>query len=318
MMIPQVWLPGVLALLTVTSAALAAPAVMSQAQKAQAHIDLATAYFAEKNFATALEELRVAMPLLAESPAQFPVLFNVARCLEEMHRDSEAIAAYETYLQTADDGPRRERAKAALKVLRARTLGHLRLTCQPTRTALTVSGLGSVPCPFDADVAAGPLTIEGRAAGYQTHRSKVDLVAGGFIERTITLLVETPKGAGAPVSDPAPPSTNSAVATEAAPQTPESRLGPMLVIGGGGLLLVAGGVLHAMAVGAQQDAESKPRGAARTSATDDYETLRAATLGSYAVGALVTGVGLWLFLAPGESPGASAATGGPRGFGFTF
>lgn len=170
---------GALAVMALVSTSVAAPGAMSPAQKAQAHIDLASAYFAEKNFATALEELRIALPLLAESPAQFPVLFNVARCLEEMHRDAEAITAYEAYLQSADDGPRRERATTAVAALRARTLGHLHLTCQPARTSLTVTGHGQVSCPFDGDVAVGTLVIEGRATGYKPHRSEVAVVGGG-------------------------------------------------------------------------------------------------------------------------------------------
>lgn len=78
--------------------------------------------------------------------------------------------------------------------------------------------------------------------------------------------------------------------------------------------------MHALSVSAKEDAESKPKGDARDSAAEDYRTLRAATLGSYAVGALVAGVGLWMFLTPADGPAASAATGGPRplGLGFTF
>lgn len=87
---------------------------------------------------------------------------------------------------------------------------------------------------------------------------------------------------------------------------PRSR-GSLMITGGGVLLLAAGGVFHALAVRSRDRAEglpAMPPGVpypAYDSEVDTFEKQRAAAIGFYAAGAVVTGVGLFLMMRSGKA-----------------
>jgi len=288
-------------------AASAAATQSHQARKAQAYVDLAASFFQEKSYAEALAELRKAEPLLAGDPAQAAVRFNIARCLEEMKRPGEALAAYGLYLVSDDQGPKRARAEAAVTKLKAEHFGRLGLTCLPEGAMVTLEGgpeglKEERRCPVSAELPAGQYAAWIRAAGHDERRIELVLSVGQARVERVELRKFAPMAPepAAGASRPAPaPVRAAAVEAPVQPAPAEGGRGPWpwVALGTGGLALVGGGVLHVMMAGARDDAaKTAPGSAARADKTDTFETLRTGALVGYGVGAAVTGVGVWLLL----------------------
>ena len=168
--------------------------------RAQAYVDLATGFFREGDFASALVNLRNAEPLLENDPAQPAARFNIARCLEEMARPDEAISAYQLYLSSGEVGPRAERAKATLE--RLRRIGRLAIRCEPAGVHLEIEGVGGRECPTALLLAPGHYGIAASTPGHHATRRDVVVASGDRREEVFSLPAIV---AGAGQASPPPP-----------------------------------------------------------------------------------------------------------------
>jgi len=157
-------------------------------KKVQTYLDLSGDLFKAGDFEGALTELR-----RAEALSDLAVVrYNIARCLEELHRDGEAIAAFEKYLAlndtTAGAPERQKRAQDTIPRLQATaaaalpsTLGSLEIACPTAGSSVMVIGLMQTPvgCPWKSDkVPAGAYDVQTMAPGHQPVLTRAEVAAG--------------------------------------------------------------------------------------------------------------------------------------------
>ncbi len=265
-----------------------APASDPSIGMAQAAIDQASDRFRAGDFALALEALTTAEPLAAASnqPALAAIRFNISRCLEELKRHREAIAAYERYLLMPDEPHRKKRAVVAIAALEERAYGRLSVSCLPREARLAITGLEGrqVSCPFDSRrVEPGP------------HRVSVSAI--GFAPQARDVLVELGKTAHLDaVLVPIAPEASTPVALG-----PERPLWPFAVLSLGVAALGGGAYLMGSAAEHRDDAEGRPPGSARSAVIDTYETRETLSIVSFGVGLIALTIGgLGLAMEPSE------------------
>ncbi len=284
----------------------------SAVAKAQAYLDLAGHLFDARDFTGALAELERAEPLMAGDPAQAMVRFNIARCLEELGRSADAARAYERYLVGVDEERRRRRARAALDRLLAERVGVLAVRCTPEAARVQVVGAPPQLCPVELRLTAGPVEVDVAHEGFVTHRFSWHVPAGGRVEVRAALEptpLAPPKWPPPmpPVAIAPPPLVAPAVAPVAVP-TPRHGLPIALMVAGGGVALT-GAVLHILSID-ERDSGTRSTGGGSRCALETRQTL---AFGGYALGALVAGLGVWVFMDT-PPPGATDPTGDGPGF----
>lgn len=125
-----------------------------------------TKAFRQADFARALADFEEAVTLVERGRGDaglLPVLrFNLGRCLEELGRPREAIAAFERYLETPDSETARARATERIQALERRHFARLRVECEPTRGTLTLNGRPAGQCG-DVQTRLDPGVVEVRA-----------------------------------------------------------------------------------------------------------------------------------------------------------
>ncbi|MGC4113730.1 MAG: tetratricopeptide repeat protein [Myxococcales bacterium] len=169
-----------LALTSAPSPALAAEDAVTR-KKVQTYLDLAAELFKSSDFEGALGELR-----RAEALSELAVVrYNIARCLEELSRDTEAVAAFEKYLSLNDpnDGAaeRQKRAKDAIARLRARSFGAIEVNCPIEGSSVLVVGLMQIPevCPWKGDrVKPGTYDVQTFSPGFPPYAARVQVKPG--------------------------------------------------------------------------------------------------------------------------------------------
>lgn len=202
-------------------------------KKVQTYLDLAADLFKSGDYEGALVELQ-----RAESLTDLAVVrFNVARCLDELHREGDAYAAYDKYLALQDTtegaADRHRRAKDALVRLgpaakptvsamppppppasRAE-FGTLEVSCPTPRTTVFVAGLMQTPdaCPWKSShVPVGSYDIQTTPPGGAPSVTRAR-VARGKVTAVLSPAAPTPEAAPLP-QPPLPPAMT--VATDAA------------------------------------------------------------------------------------------------------
>ena len=136
----------------------------------------------------AIEEFRRAMSLVATAGS----LFGIARCYEQLGQFEDAIGAYQSYLlvarEQAGETRRTRKAYGAIKALKKRVLGGLRVTCTPARAAVESSHLGDGECPFvHSAISPGPLSLRVSAPGYVAWEGTLVVSPGRELIKTIDL-----------------------------------------------------------------------------------------------------------------------------------
>lgn len=158
-------------------------------KKVQAYLVLATDLFKSGDYEGALTELK-RIDGMQEIAA---VRFNIARCLEELKRDAEALAAYQRFLATPDSSASAEklraRAKDAVARLQATAAGTLQVSCPVDGTAVEVVGVTPAkPCPFTQEaVPVGTHVLRASKAGFSPYETKVEIAAGKIARHTVQL-----------------------------------------------------------------------------------------------------------------------------------
>ena len=198
----------------------------SARKRVQSYLQLAADLMKSSNWADALEELQRADELLPSSE----VRLNMGRCLEELHREMEALSAFERCAATEDASPNaksvRTSARDAVARLQARLLGTLVVTC-PEGAVVEVGNLTPHPLPCPATLTAV------RPASYLVKVSKAGLpqfrleTAVGAGKRSTVAATLSPEPTPIVVSPPPQPQPQPAPAP--APTAPPETPAPVAV-----------------------------------------------------------------------------------------
>lgn len=309
--LPALALGGLLAALSLSSRAAAAQGSQAETAanraelllEAQRLVNAASERYRNGAYEQALEALRAAEPLAEQAgdPSLPSIRFNIARCLEQLDRPKEALAAYERYDALPDAPHRKEKAFSAMRALERRVFAQLFVSCAPVGAAVEVPGLssGTHPCPWQVPRAEpGKYEVKVSAPGHADETRSVTLEAGKSTNVQVALLPNTPSGSSEELS----------VATEA-----EGKgLSPWpFVAFGSAAALVGGGVAFTVLASDDRDtAESQPPGSARDDAVSSFETNRAVSYALYGVGGAAAITGLVLLFLPLDGEDPSTTEGG--------
>lgn len=169
----------------------------------QATLDQATKAFEAGDYAAALEGFRAVEPTIVQAGDNPVFRWNIARCLEELGRPDEALAAFDTYLTLPDTPENQAEARARMADIRARFYGTLDVTCAPEDMRFDVEGTQapSRACPVRLeDLRAGRYVLLGTTPDGREARRVVEVRAG--VEQQVWLALpgrlrigSTPAGA---------------------------------------------------------------------------------------------------------------------------
>lgn len=142
-----------------------------------------TKAFRQADFVQALADFEEAVTLVERGRGDaslLPVLrFNLGRCLEELGRPREAIAAFERYLETPDSETARARATERIHALEMRHFARLRVECVPARGRLTLNGRAVGACgELQTRLEPGVVEIRAEEADGLVARGTFTLTAG--------------------------------------------------------------------------------------------------------------------------------------------
>ena len=270
-------------------------------RKAQAYLTLAGELFRGKDYQGALAELRRAEPLVINSEVHAVVRFNIARCLDELQRRGDAYRAYQRYLELSDTkSARRDKARVAIDRLRGEALGSIRIKCTQERTSIVIPALDDTvrSCPYEQDeIIAGEYIIAAALQGYEDAAQTVTVEGGGIARVSFDLVKR---------EITAPPEEVKA----------ETRWG---WIGSGLGVGVLGLGFHVVAYQSmiKNDRSFVKDGDARDEILGTFRTQRTVAYGSYAVSAVLIGVGYYLSTS-GAAGGTTAVSPTPMGFQVRF
>ncbi len=165
-----------------------APAKGAEAQRAQAYVDLGTSLFKKRLFEAALAEFERAEPLVPQAATRAIVRYNIARCLEELARPEEALAALDRYLALPDDAEAQKTARDKRARLLELHFGKLRVDARPG--AATCRLTRRAPPPTAATPTACPMR-------------ETPVLAGEYVAVLGEPAPDAPDAAGAPSAPPA-------------------------------------------------------------------------------------------------------------------
>ncbi len=285
---------------TVSTATVTAEAGLAEAQ---ALVDQAAQAFGAKDYASALDALERAAPIAAAAsdPALPQIRFNIARCLEELGRYQDAMAAYERYNELPDESHRKRRAFEAVARLRGLVYATLSVACAPPGSLIEIAGVteGAVGCPWRSDrVPPGAYAVKISHPGYESTVETVEVVAGksASVEATLRSLAPVPQ------------------VVSAAPAAP-LNLWPWMTMGAGLVVSASGGFFTLSAIDNRRDAERLPPSLDRDTLFDDFKFNRNLSYAMYGTGAamIVGGFVWWLLDEPARSPTAFEIQAGPSG-----
>lgn len=150
-------------------------------KKVQTYLDLAGELFRTGDFEGALGELR-----RAEALTDLAVVrYNIARCLEEMGKEAEAVGAFDKYLALNDasggSADRQKRARETVARLAPKLFGGLEVTCPVEGSSVFVMELmqAPAPCPWKAEkVPPGTYEVQTFSPGFAPFVTKVTVPPG--------------------------------------------------------------------------------------------------------------------------------------------
>lgn len=245
--------------------------------RVQGYLSFASRLFRDGDFEGALLQLRRAEPMLQGHKKRPLVLFNIARCLEEMGQNADALRAYETFLDSPGSDARQARARAKIARLLPLATGRIDIRCDPKGARLRIEGLeGSYHCPWISPrLVAGAYTVHGTRRGYEP-RTIAAVVSPG--RQTVHRLV-LPKLRGGAMVDAGP--------------APASDSTPWMVGGAGVALIGVGVLLHLSARSTRDEANRVEPGARFDALESSYKNRELAAFGAYAVGGGALALGAW-------------------------
>lgn len=215
--------------------ALAAPKV-DPTVKARAAFQAAQQLYQADKFAAALEKFQEAQALKPHPV----ILFNIARCHEQLGATREALAAYREYLKQLPTASDKDAVEASIATLEKK-LGPQVLTVavEPNLSAVKVDGKLISGNPPTVELKEGEHTLEVSAQGYETFR-RTFTIGGKPLDMNVALRAmpsDAPKNAQ--LTPDQPPPLPPLVAQQ--PDAPRARTATWIV--GGTAIAAAGGAL---------------------------------------------------------------------------
>jgi hypothetical protein len=182
------------------------------------------------------------------------IRFNQAKCEEQLGDVQAALRFYRTYLFDVPDTVDREAVTKSMIVLERKlsrlNVQQLMVVVDPRDAVITVDGKRLGPSPAFVELGPGDHHLVLEREGLETVSRSFMMSTQKSMDLTFTMQPPPPPP---PVLTP-PPSTNTAaqpiaatVVTPAAAPSPAPRVAPMLLTGAGGVLLIAGGIVSALA-----------------------------------------------------------------------
>lgn len=277
--------------------------------QAKAKVEAATELARDGDWAGGLRLFREAQPHAEALGDPAGLQWNIARCLEELGRNEDAIQAFEAYLELPDSTDGHVEAGSRIEALVRKTFGFLDVQCGGVTATVRVRGdAGGHRCPHRFRLRPGRYQVDAVTRGGQPVTTTVVVELGDIT----TAALSPPTG----TSDGAP--SNAGVVEEEA--DPTQRLVPWLVVGSAVALAGAGTAFLVSASDSFSDAEAAARrynraadplelARARADVDSDLDTgrlHRGVGYGLLGAGALAAGAATWLFLTDGPSEDAPA------------
>lgn len=281
------------------------------AEQAQRQIFEAQGQFRAGRFDAALAIFREVARQHPPSARDPRLQWNLARCLEELGRYEEALAAFGVAASIAEDQARRARVQAKIEALRAEHFGQIRVECAAGGRVRVEGLVGERACPGRWDLArvgshrGTMVDVEGRTTPFDV------MVRAGELAQ-ITVAAKPPERAPTPVGPPAPPSAAATIE----PQPADGGFGPWpWIAAGAGVAALGGSVWFKLDGDAAIDEARTTEDAERYAALRDEHASSA--VGHYAllgVGAALVVTGATLFwLDAGEAIAVVPTPGGIGG-----
>lgn len=232
--------------------------------------------------------------------------WNIARCLEELGRNEEAIEAFEAYLAMPDSQAGHAEARTRIAGMVRTTYGFVDVQCGGVRATVGIRGdAHSFACPHRFRLRPGRYQIVARTDDGRQSSASAAVALGE--PSTVALLLPTTRAGG--------DSEEGGRASET--KGTGARLLPWFVVGGAAALAGAGTGFLVSAEGAFSDAEAAGRrynaardpnelASARREVESDLESgrlYRGLGYGLLAAGAVTAGVATWLFITHEPSGG---------------
>ncbi len=180
---------GLLAFFTLLAALLARPTIVRADDAAQArfHDALAREHYAARRYEAALREFFLEQRVAAN----VRIVFNIALCFEQLHRDEEAYAFFTEYMGSAGRDPEGERyAQAALARIEPR-IARIHVTSEPpgARIYLDRTELGDYGRTESTIAApAGTPTLTVQLDGYEPQSREVRTTVGRQVDAHFVLV----------------------------------------------------------------------------------------------------------------------------------
>ncbi|MCA9580922.1 MAG: PEGA domain-containing protein [Myxococcales bacterium] len=246
--------------------------------------------YSQGDYETAIEKWKAAY----QADARPLIQYNLGQAYERLGRIQDAAAALDLYLQTAPEDDRTRRAEVSAKLERLRNrlaqTGVI-IVGGPDSAAIFVDGQkwGMTPRPDAIDLEPGSHHIEVRKEGFEDFKAVISVGAGKRVEVAVEMAAK--------------PMAEESAATKGA-SSEEFPLGPVLVMGGGGLLAAGGLVLGLVASGKASDAAA--------STGSDADSARGLALGADILifGGLAVAAGgfIWLLLSDDGDEGQAGGS----------
>ena len=260
--------------LVLASAALAAPAPAEpNTEKARAAFQAAQALYQASRFADALTKFQEAQALKPHPV----IIFNIARCHEQLGALPQALAAYREYLRLSPEASDRAAVAASIASLEKRVPQNSQLvvSVEPPGAVVQVDGKRVGSSPASIELPPGEHSLEVSAEGYEPFKRSFTMSAQRPLEMNVSLSAKAPVVVAPVVVADAPtwpPELTPAGAPPPPPlvsQPDEPRRTRTFTWIAGGTAIASGAVATGLGIGASLTAADLRSGVVRPTAQLD-------------------------------------------------
>ena len=172
--------------LALASTALAAPAASeANTEKARAAFQAAQTLYQASRFAEALTKFQEAQALKPHPV----IIFNIARCHEQLGALPQALAAYREYLRLSPEATDRDAVKTSIASLEKRLPQNQQLvvSVEPADAVVKVDGKRVGSSPASIELAPGEHALEVSAEGYEPFKRSFTMSPQRPLEMNVSL-----------------------------------------------------------------------------------------------------------------------------------
>lgn len=252
--------------LALASSALAAPAAPeANTEKARTAFSAAQTLYQAGRFAEALTKFQEAQALKPHPV----IIFNIARCHEQLGALPQALAAYREYLRLSPDATDRDAVKTSIASLEKRVpqTQQLVVSVEPATAVVKVDGKKVGSSPATIELPPGEHALEVSAEGYEPFKRSFTMSAQRPLEMNVSLSAKVVVAAVAVVD--APTRTPELTPLDAPPMPPlvsqpdEPRRTRTFTWIAGGTAIASGAVATGLGIAANATANDLRSGQVR-------------------------------------------------------